>query len=87
MGPPCACGRWSENRPGRGAEALTRGIAALAQYVKLEQRTVVPRQHSERVHADGQDHEVRLGVWVSTQKSRRDRLSAEQLAKLGIDWT
>ncbi|MGA5552748.1 helicase associated domain-containing protein, partial [Streptomyces pseudogriseolus] len=32
---------------------------------------------------------VKLGVWVSNTKSRRDRLAAEQLealAELGINW-
>lgn len=32
---------------------------------------------------------VKLGVWVSNTKSRRDKLSAEQLAalaELGVDW-
>uniref|UniRef100_A0AAU2VGR9 Helicase associated domain-containing protein n=1 Tax=Streptomyces sp. NBC_00003 TaxID=2903608 RepID=A0AAU2VGR9_9ACTN len=49
----------------------------------------MPRQHSERITVDGQEHEVRLGVWVSNQKTQRDRLSEEQLAqlaKLGPDW-
>ncbi|WP_438297197.1 helicase associated domain-containing protein [Streptomyces sp. HUAS TT7] len=33
--------------------------------------------------------EVRLGVWVSNQKSHRDKLNGEQLAQLaalGMDW-
>ncbi|MFJ8313495.1 MULTISPECIES: helicase associated domain-containing protein [unclassified Streptomyces] len=37
------------------------------------------------------DHDdVRLGVWVTNQKSRRDKLSGEQLAQLaelGMYWT
>ncbi|MFD7176630.1 helicase associated domain-containing protein [Streptomyces sp. NPDC059929] len=50
---------------------------------------MVPRQHTEQVTVDGQDHAVRLGVWVANQKSRRDKLSGEQraqLAELGMDW-
>ncbi|MFD9632657.1 helicase associated domain-containing protein [Streptomyces violascens] len=70
----------------RGAEAFTRGLAALAQYVGREQRTVIPRQHTEQITVDGQDHDVRLGVWVSHQKSRRDQLNEQQLADLGMDW-
>lgn len=73
----------------RGEEAFTRGLKALAQYVQREQRTVVPRRHTELITVGGQDHDVRLGVWVSNQKSRRDRLSGEQLAQLaelGMDW-
>ncbi|WP_438297213.1 helicase associated domain-containing protein [Streptomyces sp. HUAS TT7] len=73
----------------RGAEAFTRGLAALAQYVEREQRTVIPRQHTERITVDGHEHEARLGVWVSNHKSRRDKLNEQQLAQLaalGIDW-
>lgn len=32
---------------------------------------------------------VKLGVWVSNTRARRDKLTAEQLAalaKLGVDW-
>ncbi|MEH0557679.1 helicase associated domain-containing protein [Streptomyces silvae] len=32
---------------------------------------------------------VKLGVWVTNTKSRRDKLTAEQLEalrKLGVDW-
>lgn len=32
---------------------------------------------------------VKLGVWISNTKSRRDKLTAEQLdtlRKLGMDW-
>ncbi|KOU36449.1 helicase associated domain-containing protein [Streptomyces sp. WM6378] len=71
---------------GRGGEAFTRGLAALAQYVEREQRTVIPRQHTERIVVDGQDHDVRLGVWVSNQTTRRDKLNDEQLAELGMGW-
>ncbi|MFI6689914.1 Helicase associated domain protein [Streptomyces sp. NPDC050485] len=71
---------------GRGSAAFTRGLTALAQYVEREQRTVVPRQHTEQITIDGHDHEVRLEVWVSNQKSHRDKLSGEQLAELGMDW-
>ncbi|MFJ8390319.1 helicase associated domain-containing protein [Streptomyces sp. NPDC094438] len=80
----------AETGTAKGAETFTRGLAALAQYVQREQRVVVPRQHNEQIVIDGQDHEVRLGVWVSNQKTRRDRLSGEQLALLaglGLDWT
>jgi hypothetical protein len=40
---------------------------------------------------DGQDKPVviKLGVWISNTKSRRDKLTADQLdalAKLGITW-
>ncbi|GAA2518888.1 helicase associated domain-containing protein [Streptomyces gobitricini] len=51
----------------------------------------VPRGHSEQITIDGEDEPavVKLGVWISNTKSRRDRLDAEQLAalaELGMDW-
>ncbi|MEV8529414.1 helicase associated domain-containing protein [Streptomyces sp. NPDC052000] len=73
----------------RSADAFRRGLAALAQYIEREQRTVIPRQHTEPITIDGQDHDVRLGVWISNQKSRSDKLNSEQLAQLaalGVDW-
>ncbi|TJZ44654.1 DEAD/DEAH box helicase [Streptomyces piniterrae] len=71
---------------GAASDAFTRGLAALRQYVKREQRTVVSRQHAEQL-PDGTV--VRLGVWLSNQKTRRDRLDHTQLAALahlGYDW-
>jgi hypothetical protein len=63
-----------------------RGVAALAQYIQREGKTVVGRQHVEEL-PDGTS--VRLGVFLSNQKNRRDRLSEQQLAalaKLGYHW-
>ncbi|MFE7328112.1 helicase associated domain-containing protein [Streptomyces sp. NPDC057565] len=70
----------------RGSEAFQRGVAALAQYIQREGKTVVGRQHVEEL-PDGTS--VRLGVFLSNQKNRRDRLSEQQLAalaELGYDW-
>jgi len=47
---------------------------------------VVPRGHVEALE-DGV--QVKLGVWLSNTKSRRDRLDAAQLAQLaqlGLPW-
>ncbi|TDT97264.1 helicase associated protein [Streptomyces sp. 846.5] len=47
---------------------------------------VVPRAHSEELEGGAP---VRLGVWISNTKSRRDKLTAEQLAalaELGLQW-
>ncbi|GAA2753006.1 DEAD/DEAH box helicase [Kitasatospora cinereorecta] len=71
---------------GGGSAAFRRGVAALAQYAAREQRVVVPRGHVEALE-DGV--EVRLGVWLSNTKTRRDRLNQEQLATLaalGLPW-
>ncbi|WP_405691481.1 Helicase associated domain protein [Streptomyces sp. NBC_00057] len=70
----------------RGTEAFQRGVAALKQYIAREGRTVVGRQHTEEL-PDGTS--VRLGVFLSNQMSRRDRLTEDQLstlAALGLGW-
>lgn len=51
----------------------------------------VPRGHSEEIAVDGEAEPVivKLGVWVSNTRARRDKLTAEQLnalRKLGIQW-
>lgn len=51
----------------------------------------MPRAHGEPITVDGETEPVvvKLGVWVSNTKSRRDKLTADQLAALatlGIDW-
>ncbi len=49
----------------------------------------MPRGHVERVVIDGQEHHHKLGVWLSNAKTRRDKLTAEQLdalRKLGMEW-
>jgi hypothetical protein len=49
----------------------------------------VPRAHVETIVVDGQEHSVKLGVFLSNSKSRRAKLSADklqQLADLGLDW-
>jgi superfamily II DNA or RNA helicase len=77
---------------GKAQQAFQRGLAALAQWVEREgAHRPVPRGHSEQIVVDGKTEPVtiKLGVWVSNTKSRRDKLSAEQLAalaSLGVDW-
>lgn len=69
-----------------------RGLAALAQWVQREgANRSVPRGHSEEIAVDGETEPVvvKLGVWVSNTRSRRDRLAPEQLnalAALGHAW-
>ncbi|WP_394816579.1 helicase associated domain-containing protein [Streptomyces lancefieldiae] len=51
----------------------------------------MPRGHAEEITVDGEAEPVvvKLGVWISNTKSRRDRLDADQLAalaELGMDW-
>ncbi|MEI7029933.1 helicase associated domain-containing protein [Streptomyces pratensis] len=73
----------------KGAGAFERGITALTQYATREGHLQVPRQHTESVVIDGQEHKVRAGTFLANHKSRRATLSAEKraaFAALGIDW-
>ncbi|MDT0432934.1 DEAD/DEAH box helicase [Streptomyces salyersiae] len=78
--------------PSKAQAAFQRGLAALAQWVEREGvDRPVPRAHSEQIAVDGDAEPVivKLGVWISNTKSRRDRLDADQLAALaemGMDW-
>ncbi|MEV8529875.1 Helicase associated domain protein [Streptomyces sp. NPDC052000] len=78
--------------PGKSQQAFQRGLAALAQWVEREGAgRSVPRGHGEPLAVDGETEPVivKLGVWVSNTKSRRDKLTQEQLhalRELGMDW-
>ncbi|MGW3387840.1 Helicase associated domain protein [Streptomyces cinereoruber] len=66
--------------------AFERGAAALAQYKARTGSVTVPRGHVEQLEGGV---EVRLGVWVMNQKSRRTKLTADKLttlADLGLEW-
>ncbi|MDX3458882.1 Helicase associated domain protein [Streptomyces sp. ME02-8801-2C] len=76
----------AKSAEGKTLTAFRRGVAALAQYIAREGRTVVARTHVEEL-PDGSV--VRLGVFLSNQKARRERLNAEQraaFAELGYTW-
>ncbi|WP_328930912.1 MULTISPECIES: helicase associated domain-containing protein [unclassified Streptomyces] len=63
-----------------------RGVAALAQYGARTGSVTVPRGHVEQLE-DGT--EVRFGVWIINEKSRRAKLTVDKLAALtalGLDW-
>lgn len=89
--PAPATGRTAKG-PSKAQQAFQRGLAALAQWVEREGAgRPVPRGHGEEITVEGEATPVvvKLGVWVSNTKSRRDKLTAEQLADLaalGIDW-
>ncbi|MEW2267070.1 Helicase associated domain protein [Streptomyces sp. NPDC047853] len=75
--------------PGKAQAAFQRGLAALTQWVEREGARPVPREHSEQITVNGEPVTVKLGVWISNTKSRRNRLDADQLAalaELGMDW-
>lgn len=75
----------------KAQQAFQRGLAALTQWVEREGNRPVPRGHSEQITVDGEDEPVtvKLGVWISNTRARRDRLDADQfaaLAELGVEW-
>ncbi|MFE3645490.1 Helicase associated domain protein [Streptomyces sp. NPDC059169] len=78
--------------PSKAQQAFQRGLAALAQWVEREgAHRPVPRGAVVEIAVDGETEPmtVKLGVWISNTKSRRDRLDADQLAalaELGVDW-
>ncbi|MEU3777985.1 Helicase associated domain protein [Streptomyces sp. NPDC032472] len=75
-------------RAGGRAAAWDRSVAAARAYLAREGTLVgVSRGHVERVVHDGQEHAVKLGVWLANCRSRRASLAAERvavLAELGV---
>lgn len=77
---------------GKTQQALQRGLAALAQWVEREgAHRPVPRGHAEEILVGGEAEPVtvKLGVWVPNTRTRRDKLTAEQLdalRELGVRW-
>ncbi|MFZ3492343.1 Helicase associated domain protein [Streptomyces sp. 5.8] len=78
--------------PSKAQQAFQRGLAALTQWVEREgAHRPVPRAHGEEIAVDGDTEPVtvKLGVWITNTKTRRDKLTADQrtaLRKLGVDW-
>ncbi|MFI6006372.1 Helicase associated domain protein [Streptomyces sp. NPDC051366] len=90
--PPAPAASRGAKGPSKAQQAFQRGLAALTQWVTREGADrPVPRAHGEEITVDGEAEPmiVKLGVWVTNTKTRRDKLTQEQLAalaKLGIDW-
>ncbi|WP_331724723.1 DEAD/DEAH box helicase [Streptomyces canus] len=78
--------------PSKAQQAFQRGLAALAQWVEREgAHRPVPRGHAEQIAVDGEPEPVivKLGVWTSNVRARRDKLTPDQqaaLATLGVPW-
>ncbi|MCH0573068.1 Helicase associated domain protein [Streptomyces sp. MUM 136J] len=75
----------------KASAAFQRGVRALAQWIEREGTgRPVPRAHSEEIVDDeAEPVAVKLGVWISNTKARRDKLTQEQraaLAELGVEW-
>ncbi|MFJ3928530.1 Helicase associated domain protein [Streptomyces sp. NPDC090022] len=90
--PPAPTGTPGAKGPGKAQQAFQRGLAALTQWVEREGADrPVPRAHGEEITVEGEAEPVvvKLGVWVSNTKARRDKLTADQLdalAQLGVGW-
>jgi hypothetical protein len=89
--PPPAPATRGAARPSKAQQAFQRGLAALAQWIEREGQRPVPRGHREQimVEGDAEPVSVRLGVWLSSTRTRRDKLTSEQLQTLrefGMEW-
>ncbi|MFD3336161.1 Helicase associated domain protein [Streptomyces sp. NPDC058700] len=89
--PDHAPARAAKGGPSKAQAAFQRGLTALTQWVEREGDRPVPRGHSEQLTVDGETEPVtvRLGVWITNTKTRRDRLDADQLdalRELGMQW-
>ncbi|MEU0596587.1 MULTISPECIES: DEAD/DEAH box helicase [Streptomyces] len=81
----------SVGKAGKASAAFQKGVQALTQYIAREGHHRVPRAHAEEIAVDGavEPVVVKLGVWISNTKSRREKLTEPQraaLAKLGVEW-
>ncbi|WP_406187433.1 Helicase associated domain protein [Streptomyces sp. NBC_01006] len=90
--PPAPAASRTSKGPSKAQQAFQRGLAALAQWIEREgAHRPVPRAHGEEIAVQGEAEPVtvKLGVWITNTKTRRDKLTADQLAalaKLGVDW-
>lgn len=71
LGPGCA-GQHEGGPGGNGDPTRSQSLSWRSREPSgpIDARPVAPRQHIEQITIDGQDHEVRLGVWVTNRKSR-----------------
>ncbi len=90
--PPAPATKGAAKGPTKAQQAFQRGLTALAQWVEREgAQRPVPRGAVVELVVDGEAEPVpvRLGVWVSNTRARRDKLTAEQLdalRELGMQW-
>jgi superfamily II DNA or RNA helicase len=90
--PPAPTTKGAAKGPTKAQQAFQRGLTALAQWVEREgAQRPVPRGAVVELVVDGEAEPVpvRLGVWVSNTRARRDKLTAEQLdalRELGMQW-
>jgi superfamily II DNA or RNA helicase len=73
------------------ADKWAMNYEAAKQFYEREGHLRVPRKHIERiVGEDQEERELRLGAWISNQRSRAATLTPEridQLSRIGMRWT
>jgi hypothetical protein len=82
------------------ADKWAMNYQAAKQYYQREGHLNVPRKHTERIVIDGdgdgnsgedqEEREIKLGAWISNQRSRAATLTPErmeQLSAIGMRWT
>ncbi|MFF5092105.1 DEAD/DEAH box helicase [Streptomyces niveus] len=90
--PPAPTATSGTKGQSKAEQAFQRGLTALTQWIEREGADrPVPRSHNEQITIDSKTEPVpvRLGVWITNTKQRRDRLAQEQLdalRKLGVGW-
>ncbi|MFE9454553.1 Helicase associated domain protein [Streptomyces sp. NPDC006739] len=75
----------------KAQQAFQRGLAALMQWIEREGHRPVPRGAAVEITLDDETEPVtvRLGVWISNTRARRDKLTYDQraaLRELGVEW-
>lgn len=87
---PASAAGGTAKTPSKAQQAFQRGLAALAQWIECEGADrPVPRGAVVEIDGETEPVPVKLGVWISNTKTRRDKLDQEQrnaLRELGIDW-
>jgi hypothetical protein len=77
------------------ADKWAMNYTAARQYYQREGHLQVPRKHVERIITgtggeEQEERELKLGSWISNQRSRAATLSperVEQLTEIGMRWT
>ncbi|MGW0209769.1 helicase associated domain-containing protein [Streptomyces sp. NPDC003233] len=86
-------GEHEKPKPRRSqADKWAMNYQAAQQFYEREGHLRVPRKHIERITVgeNQEQHELRLGAWISNQRSRAATLSPqriEQLSAIGMRWT
>ncbi|MFJ2060609.1 Helicase associated domain protein [Streptomyces sp. NPDC087908] len=90
--PPAPVDARATKGPSKAQQAFQRGLTALTQWIEREgPDRPVPRGAIVEIDVDGETDVVpiKLGVWISNARARRDKLDQDQrdaLRELGVEW-